>query len=660
MTQSSVRAVVLMMVMVSGSTTSAPAQQAVRLPSDGGTTFSLGQPGKWLASGGVSTGVERRDGDPHAISEVRAGLYYELLSRVLGLGGIQAESYGGMLDTRVNGGLRLRAVSPFLRVSAGLDYSGVDHQLRPLFSLMHPLRRGGIFHDGSMLRVDYRAGPERTITVGVEAPFGRKIPLGTTRPHSDRVVLRERSAPRAPLPSDRPAVSRVLADARTAAQAMHALTVPWVDHTGGGGHTSDSVVVARLRDIGALARSSSLEQETRRWHAALERAFSEVLRAPGDTGRAVTTIGQRTAAAARRVLLDEVLIPYDRLLGQAKAHDTTRDFALLARGAFLQWVHVEAGLSHEAVAPALGVFGELLDIVEAVRRLAHEQWNGSRFVWLPLQLALLPEEHDTQHELDLLVSRLTGEPVTDGNDVSYVINEQFQFQLSRTIHAARQYHVLWTHDFRGVDALGDPDEMSFRHVLRSYLAAMTARAREYDRTGVFPTYLLILDEWFYRSNRSRLWLDLLENPLGHAVSLPPRFSAWQDSLDAAQQALRTAVQQSSLLTTQRQHFGEAWLRNLDQGAGECHERVGSVVHELARGHGIPSAGHVDARPSQARVLRHHRAGPLSRRGHRHRGRCGRALCEPELGRPFAARTRAGQPVAEERRARTPAQPGRAT
>lgn len=544
----------------SGPPASAP--PAPRLPSDGGRTFSLGQPGKWLANAGVASGIERRAGEAQAISEVRAGMYYELLSRVLGLGGVQAEGYGGMLDTRLNGGVRVRMVSPFLRFGIGVDYSGVDHRLRSLVSLTHPLRRGGLFHDGSMMRIDYRGGPERMLTVGVESPLLRKIPLGTTRPRSDRIALRSWPSPAVPLPESRPALAEALATARQAAHDVQDLTVPWVDHTGGGGTASDRAVVARLRVIGTKARAGSLETVTRRWHAAIDRAFSLALQPPGDSAAPVTDLGRRTAHAARRVLLDELIVPYDRLLGQAKDHDTTRDYALVARSAFLHWLHVEAAMPKESAQAALAVFGELLDIVEDVRLVAHLEWSGSRFVWLPLQLALLPEEHDTQQELDALVARMAGESLTDGNDVSYVINEQFQYQLFRTIHAARAYHVLWTHDFRGVDARGDPDEMAFRHVLRSYLSAMTARVREYDRTGVFPTYLIILDEWFYRSNKSRLWLDLLERPLDHTVRLPKRFTPWEDSLRAAQQALRDAVHQSSLLTAQRQHFGDAWLRNL--------------------------------------------------------------------------------------------------
>ncbi|MCE2901648.1 MAG: hypothetical protein ACK6DP_04200 [Gemmatimonas sp.] len=531
-----------------------------RLPSDGGTIFSLGQPGAWQASIGGATGVGRRDSRATGVAEARVGVYYEFLNRALGLGGAQLEVYGGTLDAGANGGARARFVSPFTRFAIGVDYSGLDHQVRPLLSFSWPGRRGGLFHDGTMLRLDYRPGRERMLTLGVETPFRRRIPWGTTRPYHDHVSLSERRAPYAPLPTSRPEVPAALADARIAARQMQLLAVPWVDHKGGGGRTSDAAVIRRLRDIARAADGTTMERETRRFHSAIERAFVLVLGAAGDS--TATVLGRRVAQQARAVLLDEVLLPYDRLLGQNKDKDTLREYAVLARGVFLRWLHVASGVPRDRIDDVLGVFVGLLDIAEDVRATAHRDWHGSRFVWLPLQLALLPEEHDSQAEIDALVDRASGEALTDGNDVTYVINEQFQYQLSRTIRAARHYHVLWTHDFRGIDGRGDPDEMSFRHVLRSYLAAMINRVRAYDSTGVFPSYFIILDEWFYRNTRGNLWMNLLENPLQHEVQLPARFSAWQDSLRVAQDSLRLAIAQSSLLSAQRAQYGEAWLRNL--------------------------------------------------------------------------------------------------
>jgi hypothetical protein len=130
------------------------------------------------------------------------------------------------------------------------------------------------------------------------------------------------------------------------------------------------------------------------------------------------------------------------------------------------------------------------------------------------------------------------------------------------IHEAEDYHVLWLHDFRGYDGDGLPDEMSFRQVLHSYLAAMTARVRAYDRTGKFPVYMIFLDEYYYQVNRGRLWMELLEDPTSHRLDLPRGFEAWEDSIATAQAELRAAIAQSGLLQAQKGQFGEGWLHDL--------------------------------------------------------------------------------------------------
>lgn len=546
----------------------APLGAQQRLPSDGGTTASLGQPGGWLPSIGVATGVKNTADGPAPASEGRVGVYFELFNRVLGLGGVQLEAYGGTLNTHGTGGGRVRLVSPFARTGIGIDYNAFDETVRPLISTYWTVRRGGVFRDGTMVRVDYRFGQWRSFAVGLEKPVLRRIPAGSTRPLDDRVRLPATRAPVTPLPAGRPALRETLGVARAAARRIHRLTVPWLDHKGGGGTKSDQAVLDQLLAVKALAATTSLDGETRRFHDAMESAFTMAIRsdatASGDgvpTGRAPSG-GPEVAAMARTVLLDEVLLPYNRLLGQHKDKDTTRDFAILARGAFLRWLHVGSGVPRARVDSALAVFEELLHIVEEVRAHANAEWGGSRFVWLPLQLALLPEEHDTQAELDALVERAVGEVLTEGNEVSYVINEQFQYQLSRTIREARDYHVLWTHDVRGLDDRGHPDEMSYRHVLRSYLAAMTERVRAYDSTGVFPTYVIILDEWFYQARGGRLWMSLLEDPLHHQFRLPAEFRSWEDSIRLAQDRLREAVASSGLLMAQRRQYGDAWLRQL--------------------------------------------------------------------------------------------------
>ncbi|MEP7380710.1 MAG: hypothetical protein ABI910_03440 [Gemmatimonadota bacterium] len=539
-----------------------------RLPSDGGFTASLGQPARWLWTFGVSTGIGRREGNSSGLGEGRAGVYHELLNPVLGVGGAQLELYNGAFDTKYNAGLRLRFVSPISGISAGADYNATVDQLRPMFTYVYPLRRSGVFGDGSVVRLDAIGGRDRSLMIGVEKPVFRRIPLGSTRSRRDRVRLHSPPPPAAPLPVASAALRLALSTARDAALAVGRLTVPPLDHTGGGGATSDAAVMAHLDTLkrfvsatGSAAMRTEVD-ETRRLHDAMDRAFSLAM-SPGDSLRVGSSpLGLAAAARARDILLREVLLPYNRLLGQIKEDDTTREFAVLARGQFVRWLSVSGKFSPLEADAALAVFTEYLELAEAVRGAAARAWGHSRFIWLPLQLALLPEQHDTQGELDALVELATREDFTEGNAASYIINEQFQYQLSRTIREANEYHVLLTHDFRGYDAQGDPDEMSFRHVLHSYLSTLTARVRAYDSTGTFPVYMILLDEWFYNVNGGRLWMELLEDPTRHTVKLPARFAAWGDSLRVAQDSLRAAIQGSTLLRAQRRQYGEAWLRNL--------------------------------------------------------------------------------------------------
>lgn len=550
------------------STAGQAARAQQRLPADGGETISLGQPGHWLWTFGVSTGIGRRDGNGSGLAEGRAGVYHELLNPVLGAGGFQFEAYDGAYDTKHNAGLRLRFVSPISGIALGADFNVTSSQVRPIFTYVHPIKRGGLAGDASVVRFDVITGPSRSLMIGVEKPVFRRIPLGVNRPTRDRVRLKARRPPDASFADLSPALKGVLATARDAALAVGRLTVPWLDHRGGGGAASEAAVLARLDSLKRFIASDNtstgrtVDTESRRLHAAIDLAFTIAL-SPSDSAIAsVSPLGHAAGEQARALMLREVLIPYDRLLGQIKEDDTTRQFAVLARGNFLRWLLVSAKVPRPVAEQALVVFTQYLELAEAVRFAARRDWRESRFVWLPLQLALLPEQYDSQLELDALVAEAAGEQFTDGNSASYVINEQFQYQLNRTIREAKDYHVLLTHDFRGFDAQGDPDEMSYGHVLRSYFAALTARVKAYDSTGHFPVYMILIDEWFYDVNRARLWMDLLEDPMRHDVHLPRRFVAWEDSLRAAQDSLRAAVAASSLLSVQRRQYGEGWLYNL--------------------------------------------------------------------------------------------------
>jgi len=153
----------------------------------------------------------------------------------------------------------------------------------------------------------------------------------------------------------------------------------------------------------------------------------------------------------------------------------------------------------------LDVFGTYLAVIEDTRA-----WWGkyleqdSRLSWLPLPLALTPEQHDTQEEIDAILSKAQGAPLVGGNTVVYANGQQFQIELKRTINAAEDYHVLWLHDYDGRDVGGNPDAVGFYITVDGYLRALTARVREFDRTGRLPVCMIFVDLHFWEGNRGRI------------------------------------------------------------------------------------------------------------------------------------------------------------
>jgi hypothetical protein len=261
------------------------------------------------------------------------------------------------------------------------------------------------------------------------------------------------------------------------------------------------------------------------------------------------------------MLLEQVLLPYDRFLGQRKDPDGLGELVASANAAFAGWLLRDGKVAETDFPRLTYVFQGLMDLAEAVRKDQRERWQDSRFVWLPLQLALREEQYDTQPELNALISQATETPFTRGNHLSYVMNEAFQLEFARSVMAARDYHVLWVHDFRGLNGQGKPDRVAFEQVL-IYFRALTRRVSEYDSAGMLPQYFIFLDQHYFEINKTRLMFRMLHEPLdAEPLDLPKELESWKQEFTAAQAALREAVAGSKALQAERRQYGERWLRN---------------------------------------------------------------------------------------------------
>ena len=533
-------------------------------PDQGGKITSLGQPSSLKPYGGISGGGYYENQASDFTAFLSAGIRKDLLSPVVGVA-IQLEGYGGVRGGEADGGLRALFAVPF-NLAFGVDWSFKDGSIPFLMRLALPFRRGGVITRGGQLTVDWL--PARSsFNVGFQFPLGSKW-AGKTRPgpmsypvSPDRPALKT-------VEYAQPALEPALANVRETSYWVNRLTVPYFDQTG---RRRDQAVAAFTEDIqGLQARLASSDPlfggshtasaELLAYHAEVARAFSIALSGEDLPFGSATSAGEAVAQMARAVLLEEVLFPYDRLLGVHKKKDTTDDLAFTAMEVFTAWAEGSPEVPADRILAVQYVFQAVLDGVEEARAQSKEWWGDDRLVWIPLQYGLLPEDHDTQAELDAIIERATGHDFSGANKANYALGLQFQWELSAGIQRAEDYHVLWIHDYTGLNAQGEPDLISF-YMTRDYLTTLAQRVRAYDAAGRLPTYFIFIDQHYYEIKGARMWMNFLENPLGE---LPKQLQAteWMaDSLAIAQTDLRAAVEGSERLQADAARYGEDWLNN---------------------------------------------------------------------------------------------------
>ncbi|MGE0124631.1 MAG: hypothetical protein AB7U25_17020 [Vicinamibacterales bacterium] len=283
--------------------------------------------------------------------------------------------------------------------------------------------------------------------------------------------------------------------------------------------------------------------------------FRAAAAADGEDPGVVGSVGP----VARRIVLEEVVLPFDGLLGQRRTSGALSGFVPAAER------RLAAELARRGLTPGQrgaaqrALLGALLEL-DGIRRDVWHEWHDDRRVFLPLQLALAPDEADSQPEIDVLLERVTGDRFTEGNRVDYVVNEAFQFELARTVATAERYHVLWIHDVRGEADRGHVDRVSALQV-RAYLEALAARVARYDQAGRLPEYHVVIDQYYYERYNGRRWMTLLERPLTHAIGGAADSDAVAE-VQAAQRVLQQAVAGSVRLRAERARFGQAWLHGL--------------------------------------------------------------------------------------------------
>ena len=535
---------------------------------------SMGQPRLWQPYTSVVATFGRNN---DATGGVEVGIFHPRGSPVNGLFGLAAEGYLFAADGGPTGGARLLGVTKAINLGYGVDWDAKENNFAFILSFNTAVRRGGIFGHGTMLRVDWIPARGSGLDVGFTVPLGQRY-AGRTRPRETGVSLRDvardvtakpaptttngdayRSALATPLaPSADTALSRV----REAALLIAAYSNFFSEH-----HESDSKkdvekIRAVARDVREKIAVVSPDYPEGRTFLAAERVYAASLEWAFAIAVRDRTLGQIVARRARAGLLTHLLIPYDALLGRVK--DNQHDLSPLTnavRADFQQWLIDSLGISNDARLAAMNIHDAWMSTIKTVHERLIKQWDDSRRVWLPMQLALTPEEHDDQVEIDALISRVIGRPVTHGNQITYLREDRVQLEIARSLLTARDYHVLWVHDYAGTRASGAVDAIGFAQTANVYFPALTRAVARFDSTGDLTTYMLILDQNFYEPNNGRLWMTILEDPLGAEIKLPGKNDSLETILRGRQGELRAAVAQSRRLQALAKRYGgNAWLR----------------------------------------------------------------------------------------------------
>ncbi len=523
---------------------------------------SMGLPHAYRPYGGFGIGFSPKGPGNSFLTRVMVGIYRDITNPIPGFAGLAAEGWLGSKADEIDGGARLMFAMPATGLQIGGDYSVRLGRVDLAVNIFQPFVRGGLLIPGGGIRFDWVPARGK-FTASLTFPLFQRY-AGKTRPKTTEVA-----------PIDEPpdtwdkrlepdaSLSGTLDEIHRSALWITRLTIPYFPRRSPEASLPEDSILARhmAKRDGAFPSGHTVAAEVAAYHGALQRAFSLAASGTG-SGAPGHELGSHVADAARRILLDELLIPYDRDLGQIRRSDVLEALCHRAARLFGEWLDQDGRLPPERRNDVAGVYRSLLATVQAMADSTQARWVDSRMTWLPLQLALRPEEHDTQSELDAILERITGQPFQRGNDYTIATDEAFVTALDASILEAEDYHVLWIHDFRGNNDEGLPDTLSQQTVIRGYLKALEHAAQRFDEERMVPTFLIFLDEFYYKTSLAERWLELLQDPLGYDFRTKRQFAHIEMAVRAAQDSLRAAVASSPALQEEVARRGEDWLRRL--------------------------------------------------------------------------------------------------
>jgi hypothetical protein len=290
----------------------------------------------------------------------------------------------------------------------------------------------------------------------------------------------------------------------------------------------------QIRDYGR-----TLQNEDRRYHENLERAFTTALGKSITDTKARKENAHKIALKAENIIFRDVIIPFNRLLGQRKKPMSIKGFGTRAYHSFSKYInnHPETISKNPMTTTALKeIFRQLIQHIDMAAQNARYRWKDNRLAeflvkelhfkdaetaifnwgvlcWIPLNYGLRPHQYDTQKEMKAVIGKILGDSFTECNKVAYLINEQWHHELLKMIHDTEYYHVLIVHDFRGLNDDSIPDEVAWDITLSGYCEAILNGIDDYlsGKRNTIPHFSIYLDQHYYEINKSSNIITFLEH-----------------------------------------------------------------------------------------------------------------------------------------------------
>lgn len=506
--------------------------------------YTTGQPGGISVLWGPTVGYHA--GDKAFASRLIFGLNNEMLLPNVGFLNFTVEGSVGRIGNDMDGALSAHLKFPY--ANPGVEYSFRDQKVYLKITAMGAPRRGGILGIGDRVRLDYiPATGSIQLGLAVQEPFGT---YRANRPRNRHTHLRKERIPKLKDLPQELIPHEHLDQLKTSMANLDLLMSPRLSLLDPSSHRSKKKFDKKASVIKSILQRTgrSFPEEDALYHETLVKAFMHT--ANGDS-----EAGNNLARAAERIMLQQVIVPTNRLFGRMKKPMNLSGFiadALLDFNVVLGRSHLESRQKDAA----LEVFRTILLQADSIVRGQKKRWHDSRLVWLPLNYGLRPDQYDSQEEMNGIMETVLGMEFTCGNDIGYLFNDNFYSFYKDLLLDTQHYQVTIVHDLRNKTGKSY-DQVSWSLVADGYIQAFINAIEEMDRgeRDYLPQFFLFHDEHYYRLNHSGKIVTFLEH-LYEEKPVKLEDTALQKHVRQQQGALQKAIAASSSL----RRLGEDYVR----------------------------------------------------------------------------------------------------